>query len=655
MKWSWSRSCHRFLTLLAAIAVIVTASPAAIAQPATPATANSSCAVATEPNDQPAEATELGSGAACGTGEYPGGGQDLYRWTVSEADASSRWSFTLTPVPGQVGLVEVFDVELDAAGTIIAATKLVSAIGEASAVTSLANLLWPPGDYYIGVAYSGPGAYQFDIAAGDPLPEDTAVSDVPATVSDAFEIAAMPGDTQAAIAWTVTDAASVNQFDLHLQGPVAAPLSWEIASETSGTLFTGAAGADGAAQLLDVGLDAGNYTITVRNGGESPVRWLLAATAGALRTSEVEDEPNESPVRTTSITFDGDSALIGGRLATTPLDNDLDHYGLTIDAARAGRLTDIRLLWTGGLARQLCLLDATAAELRCMAGEEGLALNDLVLPAGDYTLRVSGAPDAADPYVLRVDVTGEAIAGFEAEPNDAIERASPLAPDGEGFMSSGRLQGAENDTFRFTVSGEPQLWSIEAEGPGVGGVSQLDAVGRPLATAPPDAGKATIFDAFLLPGDHGVLVNGTGGDYTVRVTPLGPPDPLFEREPNDSFDRSQPLLLLEERAGRLATTTDIDAYRFSLQNDTYLELALDAPADGLFKITLDSDATGIVALDSPNPGDALSWNGLLPAGDYAIRINAYTPSVEPYILSLTPLDPYRTPDDLEPNDTQARA
>lgn len=653
MTRSRSRSFAHVLTSIAVIALIIAASPAAIAQPATPATVESACVVATEPNDQPAEATELGSGGACGSGEYPGGGQDLYRWAVTEADASSRWSFMLTPVPGQVGLVEVFDVELDAAGTILGATKLVSAIGEANAVTSLTNLLWPPGDYYIGIAYSGPGTYQFDIAEGDPLPEDTAVSDGPATVRDAFTISAMPGETSAAVTWTITDGA--NHFDYWLQGPVASPLSWDIVDETGSTLFTGTTGSDGVGQLPDVGLDPGDYMITVRNGGESPVRWLLAATAGALRTGEIEDEPNESPARTTSIAFDGDSASIGGRLATTSLDNDLDHYALTIDAARAGRLTDIRLLWTGGLDRQVCLLDATAAELRCAAGEGGLALNDLVLLAGDYILRVTGAPDAADPYVLRVDVTGEAIAGFEAEPNDAIERASPLVPDGAGFTGSGRLQGAENDTFRFTVSGEPQLWRIEVEGPGVNGVSQLDAVGRPLATAPPDAGKATIFDAFLLPGDHGILVNGTGGDYTVRVTPLGPPDPLFEREPNDSLDRSQPLLLLEERAGRLATITDVDIYRFSLQNETYLELALDTPPDGLFNFSLGSDATGIVDLDSSSPRDSLAWDGRLPAGDYAIRINAYTPSEEPYTVSLTPLDPYQVPDDLEPNDTQAQA
>jgi len=440
MKRLRSRSFSWLLTMIAGFAVIVTASPAALTQPATPATVNSTCAVAAEPNDQPAEATGLASGEACASGLYPGGGHDLYRWTVTEADASSRWSFVLTPIVGQVGLIEIYDVDFDDAGTILAVIKLVSAMGDPGQGASLPNLLWLPGEYYVGVAYSGPGSYQLDVTEGEPLPEDTAVSDAPATVSDAFEIAAMPGDTQAAIAWTVTDAASVIRFDLYLQGPVAAPLSWDIVDETGTTLFTGTTGADGVAQLQDVGLDPGDYTITVRNGGESPVRWLLIAAPGDSRTSSVEDEPNESPARITAIAFDGDSASIGGRLATTPLDNDLDHYGLAIDSARAGRLTDVRLLWTGGLARQLCLLDDTAAELRCAAGEDGLALNDLVLPAGDYTLRVSGAPDVADPYVLRVDVTGEAIAGFEAEPNDAIWR-QPAGARWRGIHEFGAAPG----------------------------------------------------------------------------------------------------------------------------------------------------------------------------------------------------------------------
>ncbi len=72
--------------LVAGLGVPVTGSRA---QPATPA-ASSSCIAAVEPNDQPGTATDLGSGAARGSGEYPGGGQNLYRWTVTNAESSAH-------------------------------------------------------------------------------------------------------------------------------------------------------------------------------------------------------------------------------------------------------------------------------------------------------------------------------------------------------------------------------------------------------------------------------------------------------------------------------------------------------------------------------------------------------------------------------------
>lgn len=654
------RSSHRVLVVLLMVLLTLPA-PATMAQPATPA-ALAGCVAATEPNDQPDTATDLGSGAACASGAY-GGGQDIYRWTVGNDEAASRWSLGLTALPAQVGLLEVYDVELDEAGTILAVTKLLSTMSQPGAATSLPNLLWTPGEYYIGVAYSGPGPYQLDIASGDPLAQETAIGEAPATVANAFELAAMPAAAQASATWSIGEAGS--RFDLRLQGPVAAPLTWELtgAGADGAVLFAGAAGPDGVSQLPDIGLEPGDYTVTVRTSGEAPVRWLLSATPGAPTDGPAEAEPNEAPAAANPVVLDGDGAAITGRLATEPTQEDRDHYRLTIDDDVAGRLTDIRLLWggagtstsTSGVTRQLCLLDATDAELRCASGETGLALNDLVLAAGEYTLLVSGVPDPDDPYVLRVDVTGESAANFEAEPNDSFVQASLLAPDGDAFASTGRLQGTETDTFRFTVTGEPQLWRIEAVGPQVDGIGQLDGAGRSVVRASAQEGTATIYDAFLLPGDHALAINGTGGDYTVRVTPLGPPDPLFEREPNETIDRSQPLLLTERRTGRLAGTDDVDAYRFSLQADTVVALEVEAPADGLIRISLDHDELGIMTVRSVNAGDDLRWVGRLAAGDYAIRASPTTPSAEPYAISVTPLDPYAAPDDLEPNDMPALA
>ena len=383
--------------------------------------------------------------------------------------------------------------------------------------------------------------------------------------------------------------------------------------------------------------------------------WIVTAAPSTARDTTTEDEPNESAAAPDAITFDGDSASIGGRLATQPTDEDSDLHRLTIDSTLAGRLTDIRLLWQGGTSRTLCLTDTSETQLRCTSGEQGLSINDLVLVAGDYLLQVSGLPAPNDPYVLKVDVTGEAVEGFEAEPNEDIAHASPLVPEGDSWVSSGRSQVEDSDFFGMTVAGEPQLWLIEATGDGLTGLSLVDANGSQISKTSPIDGVAAIYDAFLLPGDHGIVTTGEGGDYTIKVTPLGPPDPQFEHEPNDSKDRSQPLKMLEERTGRLATTYDYDFYRFSLQNETSLDLAFDAPDDAMIRISLDSDSAGIVDLRSVEAGDDLSWNGMLPAGDYVMAINATAPSADPYALRLTPLDPFELADDLEPNDIESRA
>src|SRR5690606_12199429 len=133
-------------------------------------------------------------------------------------------------------------------------------------------------------------------------------------------------------------------------------------------------------------------------------------------------------------------------------------------------------------------------------------------------------------------------------------------------------------------------------------------------------------------------------------SPLGPPDPSFELEPNDTIDRSQPIAMFEERTGRLAARNDVDTYRFSLQGDTYVRITVDVPADGLSYLDLDeSSSTNVVTLSSVEAGQDLVWTGWLPVGDYAFRLSPTTVSQEPYRVLLEPRDPFQLPDDLEPN------
>ena len=226
----------RPLATLLMIALLLSGSiPAGMAQPATPAI--DTCLTVSEPNDQPQDALEIGPGAACATGENPGGGQDLLRWTVTPDEADTRWSFSLSAIPGQVGLIEIYAVE-EEAGTILSATKLVSQMGAAGATTEVANLMWAPGEYYIGVAFSGAGPYQFAITAGDPLPAPANASDTPITATGPLTVSDTRDVTDDVIAWTIDD--PTTHLDLQVQGPAGIALSWTLTDEAGNQLAGGA-------------------------------------------------------------------------------------------------------------------------------------------------------------------------------------------------------------------------------------------------------------------------------------------------------------------------------------------------------------------------------------------------------------------------------
>ncbi|MEJ7763841.1 MAG: discoidin domain-containing protein, partial [Thermomicrobiales bacterium] len=305
--------------------------------------------------------------------------------------------------------------------------------------------------------------------------------------------------------------------------------------------------------------------------------------------------------------------------------------------------------------RQLCLSDSADQTLRCATGDGGVAFNDLVLPVGDYGVSLSGDPDPSAPYLLRVDITAPEVAGYEAEPNETIGLASPLDVSGEFPTIRGRLDGPDQDMFRFTVTGEPQLWDISASGPGLARLDVVNVTGTAETTRAAVDGEVTIYDAFFLPGNHWVQIGGTGGEYVVTAAPRGPPDPAAEHEPNDGPDRSQPIRLGEKRTGRLIDPADVDIYRFSLQNDGHVLIDVAVPPDGLFTARLEANGMEVARVTAALPGDPITYDAFLSPGDYTLWLSPTTPSTGRYRLSVTPLDPLTVPDDAEPNDAPADA
>lgn len=656
---AWARSGAQIVWLLAGFTCLcmmaVVSVPTTTAQ-ATPVAGQ--CVAVTGPNDQVANATDLGSGAACATDQNANSGQHIYRWTVDPADAAKTWTITASDIPGQAVIIEVYSVTVDANGTVTQATKLISVPGGSGVGSGLHDLIWQPGTYYVGVASSGAGPYTLTIAEGaslpplnDPASHDTADTAVP--VSGAF---ALSGDRAAAydlFAWTVSPEDATKHWTLQVQGTVASSLPWSLLDSSGATIASGEVGPDGVANLSDLGLAAGTYQIVINATSDGPAVYRLAAVAGEPRDASHEDEPNDATPM--PVTLSGDSTTLRGRLTQVGSGNDRDLYAITIDAAQAGRYLDIRGIWPDSPSRKLCLQDATGKELRCVEGDEGAALSDLAMKPGTWLIAITGDPSDDHPYILKFVFKGTLAAGFEQEPNESLDTASPLVLSGKDFVGSGRTGTGDRDIFVMEVSGEPLLWTIEVAGSGVGSVELLDASGSSFMTRNASGdGTIRIYDAFLLPGKHWILVQGAG-DYQVRVTPEGPPDPNGEHEPNDSIIQSQGLTIGAVRNGRLPDTTDYDVYRFSLQADTYLRIEVQSPSDAQLALSVTSQTVDIPDLSATQPGQPLVYDLMLPMGDYSLGLSALTPSSEKYQLRVSVLDPARTPDDLEPNGSAALA
>ncbi|HKZ92499.1 MAG TPA: hypothetical protein VJZ50_10190, partial [Candidatus Limnocylindrales bacterium] len=342
----------------------------------------------------------------------------------------------------------------------------------------------------------------------------------------------------------------------------------------------------------------------------------------------------------------GERPLAKGRLGRA---QDEDWYRLDVTEALAAGTVDIRLLWGSGLQRELCLSSPTGDMLLCRTSSEGLNLTGLSLPVGEHRLRVRGDAAPDDPYLLRVDPAGTVGPGFEREPNDDPGTATPMET---GQTVRGRSLGADTDHFRVLVAGEPQLWQVDARGTGITSLDWIRPNGERLAAAaiPDDRSAATLTDLYMVPGEHWLRVSAEDGEYALELTPLGPPDPNAEREPNDLPAREERLVVGRERVGRLPVSEDTDVYRFVVRGTDHLLLQVTPPADGDIDVLL-MDGIGMSRRSRASGAQPLHEDLLLGPGDYQVVLLPIVPSQQRYAISLERLDPFLLADDQEPNDS----
>ncbi len=378
--------------------------------------------------------------------------------------------------------------------------------------------------------------------------------------------------------------------------------------------------------------------------------WVAASKPGSYRVelesrarrhpSAGDHEPNDDAAHA--------SPMSGAFSFAGDLAGSEDWFAWKLGAAEAKQRWRVSLRGPSGSGLGLTLYGSRSRNLaEASAGEDGgAALEDLGLEAGTYRIALAPASDSSAPYELRAEPVGVRAPDLEDEPNDATDLAKRL--ETKPLRMRGRLTpGDLGDYTRLDVQGAPQLWRIEALGLGLG-VSLCDAAGNVLASrgALEELGQAVLNDLFLPPGDHWLHVAGEPGrEYTLRATPLGPPDPEREREPNDDEEHAELLSFGATRKGRLPDSEDGDLYRFSVGGDARAMLRVELPNErsGL-EIQVWRDGISLAELRIPPGQRSLEHLLQLSPGEYSLRLySAGTQSEDFYRLRLALADPFAPP------------
>ncbi|MEZ4596862.1 MAG: hypothetical protein R3C32_08470 [Chloroflexota bacterium] len=638
--------------------------------------AAASCLAETEPDDQPDTAVAL-AGSGCLEGSLPDGdAQDTWVWTVDDDAARQAWTITLAGVPGTATEVELVPITSPPGATPIVWTGQALATvtvqpGQASA--SVTDQLIPAGRYVLGVGRtspigSGPPAsfdYRIELGPGAPLPPaaDAEPNDDVAHavhVRGAFEVSGDSAGTLDDYAWRLDADAAAHAWDVVLRAGLGTHGQVQLLDEGGGFLTSEGVDATGVARIYDLRLPAGTYVLDVVGDDHAgPQPYVLSTVMSDVAGSD--PEPDDDPRAAVPISV---GALSTGRLARG---GDVDQYLLSLDGTQSQYLLDVRLLWQQGPDRRVCVssLDKAfgATQLQCSSnprhasdgtGRGGVALGDLYLRQGDYLLTVTGDPDPQSFYSLRLETTTRPTSDFETEPDDQPSTAMSMAPT---TVMRGWATAGDTDVYRVVVTGDPQVWTVRVAGSSLDGLSWIDPLEGTLSVGDvsPDRSEATLADAYLPPGEHLFRVTSDGGDYTLSLTPQGPPNAQAELEPDDDATHAVVLLVDRPMFGRLPGKGDVDVVRFSLAAPDHIGIELDVPPDGAFDADLRFEDRSLAHDTNPTLGASWADDLRLQPGDYELWLRPETPSASSYRLTLTREDPFAMCQDQEPNGSPARA
>lgn len=624
-----------------------------------------------EPNDQIQQAVLLRAPAHKEIvriiGELKGQDQDAYYLAIDEEAAGVRWNLRLEGRAGAVTKLDIFDLTeaMDGGGHARLASlelskrpPILATLGtrDGSRPALLEDLLLEPGNYVLGVSHSGgEGSYEVQISRAGaeslrPVP-DANGPDSPLELRKG-RLSAVLSQEQTVYAFSIDEEEASQQWALMAHAPLGVTADVALLDAAGATLLN--ISGSGGVPLRRSGLQlaAGDYRIVARTRKLAAQRILVAP--GGLAAEGREVEPNDSAQLAVE-TAPG-QALSGSLSAT----DRADWFRFTIDEEQAGTVWEISATPAdAGLGKlRLCLRPPAQPNQQCVDGKgQGgvpVTLHNLGLTPGEYLLYLDARSGAGD-WNLSWRAVGKLTPGQEVEPNDRKEWAVAW-PDGKP-AATGRFDGwQETDFWRFTVSGEPQLWRVQLQGENLFELALHDSRGS-IASARASGSKRVRLDSlFLTPGDYFLAASGSDSDYRLLLRPQGPPDPNAELEPNDSFQNALPLAFGQERHGLLAEKSDKDIYQFSLAGPEHVRVRVRPPADGAVGGTLavGDDMQGISAIHGAR-GEVLDWDVYLPAGDYSITLTPRTVSDAEYHISLERLPLFDGRVDRDPNDYPEQA
>lgn len=618
----------------------------------------------TEPNDQISEANELASPGHKDRvriiGELDGQDQDAYYWVIDEEDAGVRWSIRLQGHPGALTRLDIMDltdfVEGAARSSLIGLKletrppilgTLATRDGLQPAVYE--GLLLRPGNYLLAVSHSGgAGSYTVEInqTGSDTVRmlEGDNSAEKPRKLR-LHSATTVMSQADASFSFTLNAEDAKNQTGIAVQTPLGVPTDVSVTDSSGAELIN--IQEDGGHVLLRDGLQlpAGDYRIVSHTDALAVQRVLV--TVGAVASEGAEVEPNDVEEQATAVV---PGATIHGHLGSPDY---LDWMRFRIDEENAASMWNIIATPDDSSVNlTLCLKRKELFINHCRAKDKSAVagLYRLNLPPGDYLMSLGPRSGVTD-WAIRWENLGPARSGVEVEPNDTYQFAATF-PDKP--VAQGYFDGSETDFWRFTVTGEPQLWRAQLQGEDIFELYVYDNQGKALQRVRGGQGdkRIRLDNLFLVPGEYFLSASGKDADYRLVLRALGPPGPDAELEPNDELQNALPLAFGQERNGFMPHKADSDRYQFGLAGPEHVRITAKSPVDGALEgdLNVGDDNQNVSSIyPQPEAGVSLVWDAWLPAGDYSVRLAPSILSDAEYYLKLERLPWFDGAVDREPN------